>query len=59
MQGTGITVIVLEKSVPTGIALFQVSNRLGQHASQNRRRGSNLLKLEQMDQVAQLPVIAT
>lgn len=38
--------------------LSQVGNRLGQHASQNRRRATNLRKLEQMDQVAQFTVIA-
>src|SRR5208337_4139037 len=41
-----------------GHRLVQVGNRLRQHASQHCRRGTNLLKLEQMNQVAQSAVIA-
>jgi hypothetical protein len=38
--------------------MFQVGNRLCQQAPQNCRRRTNLLELEQMDQVAQFTVIA-
>ncbi len=41
-----------------GHSLFHAGNRLRQHAPQNCRRRTNLLKLEQMDQVAQSAVIA-
>ena len=59
MQGNGNDPDRAGEECPNGHRLFQLGNRLGQHASQNRRRGTNLLKLEQMDQVAQFPVIAT
>ena len=52
-RGTGTTAIF-----PHGHHRFQVGNRLCQHAPQNCRRGTNLLELEQMDQVAQSAVIA-
>jgi len=42
-----------------GHRLFQVGNRLCQQAPQNCRCGTNLLELEQMNQVAQSSVIAT
>jgi len=38
--------------------LFQVGNRFCQHASQNCCRGTNLLELEHMDQIAQPTGIA-
>ena len=41
-----------------GYRLLQAGNRLRQYPPQNRRRGSNLLELEHMDQVAQSAVIA-
>ncbi len=43
---------------PDGHRFFEVGNRFRQHASQHCRRGTNLLKLEHMDQIAQSAGIA-
>ena len=53
MQGNGD-----DRDHANGHRLFQVGNRLRQHAPQNCRCGTYLLELEQMDQVAQFTVIA-
>ena len=44
---------------PSGHRLFQLGNRLCQHAPQKCRRRTNLLNFEQMNQVAQFTVITS
>src|SRR5713101_882736 len=58
MQGNGDDRDRPTEDGPYRHRLLQVGNRLRQHAPQNCRRGTNLLELEQMDQVAQFTVIA-